>query len=36
VKEIDDKKQLVKVTLAGEEEIAINLKGIEEEELSKY
>lgn len=36
VKEIDDKKHLVKVTLINEEEIPLNLRGIEETELNKF
>ena len=35
VKEIDEKKKLIKVTLAAEEELALNFKGLEEEDLSK-
>jgi ribosomal protein S1 len=35
IKDIDQSKQLVKVTLITEEEIALNLRGIEEEDMSK-
>lgn len=35
IKDIDQSKQLVKVALVTEEEIALNLKGVEEEEMSK-
>ena len=35
VKELDEKKKLIKVTLASEEEVALNFKGLEEEDLAK-
>lgn len=35
VTEIDEKKKLIKVTLAADEELALNFKGLEEEDLSK-
>jgi len=35
VKDVEENKKLIKVTLASEEELAMNFKGLEEEDLSK-